>query len=255
VRVEDARLGKRSLLARHVILAVEPNAAQRLLLESSDTAPAASTITFPSVIASSTARLWFDTQPREGAPGGMFTGDFAIDNFFWLHRLHKEFEAWGEAGGSAIEVHFYAPDSMLDQSNQVLSVVATSEVQRAFPEMRGHFVHAAIRRNGKTQTQFLVPTQHSLWVDTPWENVLACGDWIGCTSPALWMERCVVTGMEAANRVLTANHADPFPILPPREPESLAKAMGAIVRGGRKVFIPIFRTWRQRRHKPVPENI
>ncbi len=247
VRVEDARLGKRSLLARHVILAVEPNAAQRILLDSPDTAPAASAITFPPVVANSTARIWFDAQPRDGAPGGMFTGDFAIDNFFWLHRLHAEFKEWGEAGGSAIEVHFYAPDSVLDQSDQVLSVMATSEIQRAFPELRGHFVHAAIRRNGKTQTQFLVPTRRSLWVDTPWENVLACGDWIGCDLPALWMERCVVTGMEAANRVLAANHADPFPILPPREPEPLAKRMGAVVRSGRRVFSPVFRALRRTR--------
>jgi isorenieratene synthase len=247
VHVEDTRVGKRSLAAHHVILAVEPNAAQRILLNSPDTAPAASAITFPPVIANSTARIWFDAQPRKGAPGGMFTGDFAIDNFFWLHRLHKEFEAWGESGGSAIEVHFYAPESVLDQSDQVLSVLATSEVLRAFPELRRHFVHAAIRRNGKSQTQFLVPTRRSLWVDTPWENVLACGDWIGCDSPALWMERSVITGMEAANRVLIANHADPFPILPSSEPEPLAKGMGAVVRGGRKVFGPVLHARRQRK--------
>ena len=58
-----------ALLARHVILAVEPNAAQRILLDSPDTAPAASAITFPPVVANSTARIWFDAQPRDGAPG------------------------------------------------------------------------------------------------------------------------------------------------------------------------------------------
>ena len=56
---------------------------------------------------------------RSGAPGGMFTGDFAIDNFFWLHRLHDEFFEWHETtGGSAIEVHFYATDDVLDWLQQ-----------------------------------------------------------------------------------------------------------------------------------------
>ncbi|NDJ77249.1 MAG: NAD(P)-binding protein, partial [Chloroflexi bacterium] len=133
IRVEDAKRGIRTLEAAHIIIATEPDAAERLLSNSPDTADKAAEIDFPRSIQCATARLWFDTQPREGAPGGMFTGDFEIDNFFWLHRLHDEFQEWGEAGGSAIEVHFYSPEHVFEQSDQVLLVLATSEVQRAFP--------------------------------------------------------------------------------------------------------------------------
>ncbi len=241
VRVEDARRGgKRSLEARHVILAVDPPAAQHILMAGQDTADLAAGLKFPSALRNATARLWFAAAPRDGSPGGMFTGDFAIDNFFWLHRLHDEFFEWhAVTGGSAIEVHFYATDEVLDRPDQVLLVTAVGEVQRAFPRLRGHFVHGAIRRNGRTQTQFLVPTADSLHVETPWPGLLACGDWIGHPSPSLWMERCTVTGITAANAVLAAHHLEPFALIPPRRPELAARALGGLVRVGRRVFGPV----------------
>jgi isorenieratene synthase len=240
VRVEDARLGgTRTLEAAHVILAVEPPAAERLLLDSPDTAEQAAGIAFPPALRNATARLWFDAAPRDGAPGGMFTGDFAIDNFFWLHRLHEEFFEWHETtGGSAIEVHFYATDAVLDRPDHLLLVTATNEVMRAFPRLRGHFVHGSIRRNGMTQTQFVVPNHTSLWVETPWPGVFACGDWVGHSTPSLWMERCCVTGIAAANHVLRAVDAEPFALIPPREPEGLARVMGGGVHAARRVFGP-----------------
>jgi isorenieratene synthase len=247
VRVEDARTGMRTLIAQQVILAVDPGSAQRLLCDSPDTAEAASKIKFPPVLQNATARMWFDTYPRAGAPGGMFTGDFAIDNFFWLHRLHDEFFEWHqETDGSAIEVHFYATDDFLDQTDQMLLILATNEIQRAFPNLRGHFVHGSIRRNGFSQTQFLVPTKDSLHVETPWSGILACGDWIGYPSPSLWMERCCVTGIAAADQVLRANNCEPFDLIPPRQPELFARLLGGVVHAGRRVFAPVLRL---RRHK------
>ncbi|MBN1283926.1 MAG: FAD-dependent oxidoreductase [Anaerolineae bacterium] len=239
VRVEDAqRGGVRTLRARRVILAVEPPAAEQILLAGADTAELAERIKFPHALPCAAVRLWFDAQPRAGAPGGMFTGDFPMDNFFWLHRLYKEFFEWGEAGGSAIEMHFYAAEDVLDRSDEVLIITAASEVMHAFPALRGHFVSGAVRRNGRHQTRFRVPDAASLRVETPWPGVLACGDWIGYSSPAFWMERCCITGIAAANHVLAANGAEPFPILPPRRPEWLARGIGGVVHAARRVLGP-----------------
>lgn len=247
VRVEDAKQGgMRSLTAASVIIATEPNAAQHLLMDSPELADRAAQIAFPPALRGATARMWFDAQPREGAPGGMFTGDFEIDNFFWLQRLHDEFFEWRDTGGSAIEVHYYVTDDVLDQSDQMLLVTATTEVQRAYPELRGHFVHGAIRRNGRTQTQFMVPTETSLHVETPWPNIYACGDWIGYPTPSLWMERCTVTGIAAANHVLETNGAQPWDLIPPRQPEPLALFMERIVRAGRRIVAPLLRIMRRR---------
>ena len=78
-------------------------------------------------------------------------------------------------------------------------------------------------------------------VEAPWPGVYACGDWIGWPTPALWMERCTITGMAAANHVLQANGAAPWDILPPREPEALARWMGGVVRAGRRTVGPVIR--------------
>ena len=247
VRVEDARLGgTRSLTAASVIFACDPPAAKSILEAGPETGEIARTLRFPESIQSATARLWFAKQPREGAPGGMFTGDFEIDNFFWLHRLHDEFQEWAAAGGSAIETHFYSPERVFDRSDQMLLVTATTEVTRAFPELRGHFVYGSIRRNGYNMTRFLVPGANSLHVETPWPGVYACGDWVGYDTASMWMERSTITGIAAANAVLAAQGRDLWDILPDRPPEPLARAMGTVVRSGRRIFSPLVRVLRRR---------
>jgi carotenoid phi-ring synthase / carotenoid chi-ring synthase len=230
--VQDAlRGGNRSLLAQQIILAANVPGAQDLLLNSPDTAPEAQKLIFPGVVRNATVRLWFDAAPREGTVGGMFTGDFLPDNFFWMHRLYGEFREWHTVtGGSAIEIHLYANDSVLEEPDNVLLIRCVDDVQRAFPELRGHFIRGAVRLNSRVQTNFRVPTQDSLHVETPWENIFACGDWIGYPTPTFWMERSCTTAIAAANHVLETNGCEPFPILEPGKPEGLARGMMVVVR-------------------------
>lgn len=253
VAFEDARLGGiRTLETEHIIFATEPAAAQRILNNSPDTAEIAATIKFPEVTRCATIRIWFSKSPREGAPGGMMTGDFQIDNFFWLHKLHTEFFEWHRTtGGSAVEVHIYNRDELLDMSDQLVAITAATEIQRAFPELRGHLVHVAVRRNGMTQTQFRVPRQgESLFVETPWSGIFACGDWVGYPTPALWMERCIVTGIAAANAVLAAHEEEAFEIIPPRKPELPVRMIGGVVYALRRLFAPlILLVFRRKRQK------
>ncbi len=228
---EDAnRRGLRSVIAEQVILAVQPPAAQRLLLAGEATAAQSASLKFPGAVRNATIRLWFGKSPREGTPGGMFTGDFLPDNFFWLHRLYDDFAAWHTAtGGSAIEVHLYAGKAVLEQPDNILLIQTLDELQRAFPELRGHLIHSNIRRNSMNHTQFRVPTQDSLWLETPWPGITACGDWIGYDTPSFWMERAATTGIAAANRVLSAYERQPFPVLQPRPPEILARGLSTII--------------------------
>ncbi len=251
VIVEDARRGMRSVLAEQVILAVDAPAAERILKNTPHTAEAAQAIRFPAALRNVTVRLWFDAQPRAGTAGGMFTGDFTADNFFWLHRIRREFQAWQEAsGGSAIEMHLYAPEDLLDNADAYLLTLATTDILRAFPELRGHFVYGSVRRNEATQTRFRVPTAESLQIETPWPGISACGDWVGYPNPAMWIERCCVTGIAAANHVLEGAGLEPFPIVPPRRPEVLARAIGRVVRGLRRALGPAARGIVQLVRKP-----
>lgn len=235
VVVQDAKRGRRSLLARQVIIAVNAPGAQRLLTSSPDTAPAAANLKFPGTVRNATVRLWFKADARSGAAAGMLTGDFLPDNFFWLHRMHDEFREWHIAtGGSVIELHLYARDAVLEQPDNVLVIRCVDEVQRAFPELRGHFVNGVIRRNSRVHSQFRVPTKDSLQVRTPWPDIVACGDWIGYQTPSLWMERACTTAVAAANEVLQARGLETYPVLQPQPPEGLARGLEVVVRAFRR---------------------
>jgi len=235
VVIEDALAqGMRSVYADNVIIATNAPSAKRILHNSPDTADKAETMIFPSGLRNIVIRLWFKSSPREGTQGGMLTGNFTADNFFWLHRLYDDFREWHEAtGGSAIELHFYATGNFLDLPERNLVINAVNEAIYAFPELKGQFLHGTVRRNSGVHTRFRVPTDDSLWVNTPWDDLHACGDWVGYNTPSFWMERSTTTGIASANRVLEKYGFDPYPILQPDPPEALARGLEWLVRGGR----------------------
>ena len=211
--------------------------AKRLLCNSPDTAQQAQDLIFPDGLRNIVIRLWFDKSPREGTQGGMLTGDFTADNFFWLHRLYKDYEVWHDStGGSVIELHFYAKRQYLEMPDRNLLITAVNDVYYAFPKLKGHFIQGVIRRNSGVHTRFRVQTNDSLWVDTPWENIYACGDWVGYDTPSFWMERATTTGIASANHVLENLSLEPYPLIKPQPAEPLARGIEQIIRGGRMIF-------------------
>jgi carotenoid phi-ring synthase / carotenoid chi-ring synthase len=238
--VEDSRKGgNRSLEAQNVILAMDSPSAERLLLNSPDIAENAKSKIFPKGLQNAVVRLWFSESPREGTIGGMMTGDFSPDNFFWLHRLYPDYRDWHQqTGGSVIELHYYE-DRLLEMPDRNLVVESVTEVQRAFPKVKNSFVHSTVRRNSKTQTNFRIPTDETLHVITEWKNLFACGDWLRYETPAFWMERSTITGIAAANEVLKAFDKEPYEIIQPAKAEITARAIGAIVGLGRNILGPI----------------
>ena len=179
---------------------------------------------FPTGVPTAIIRAWFDRQPEGVSEAGIFSGDFIIDNFFWLDRLQDDFREWGKAtGGSAVEVHIYGPPETLAQPDALLLARVLMDLHRAFPELRGHNLKIKLQRNEATHTLFSVgqPGQHLATV-TPWAGMFACGDWVYHPAPAMYLERAVVTGIAAANAILTSHTLEPFPLLPHPEPEPLA---------------------------------
>lgn len=243
---DDPKRGPRSLYADQVIMALHAPGAKRLLTDS-PALSAAGDIRYPPALRTTVVRLWFNRQPRTGASGGMCTGDFQIDNFFWLHQLYDEFAEWKAQGGSAVEVHIYGSEKLLDQPDENLLILAINEIQYAFPELKGAFIHGVVRRNSRIHTQLRVPTEDSLWVETPWPGLLACGDWIGYDTPSLWMERSTVTGIAAANVVLAAHGLEPHAILKPKAPEPLVRGLVVLTNAVRWLLAPLIRLLRKRR--------
>jgi isorenieratene synthase len=228
--------GLRTIHADHVILAVDPPAAQRLLCAGPETRAQAETLTWPEGLPNGTVRVWFDCQPHERPEGGVFTGDFIVDNFFWLQRFQRDFITWANAtGGSALEMHLYRSEAFFNQPDALILTQALTDVYRAFPEMRGHVLHTTLQRNSATHTRLTVDkAERWLGVETPWHNLYACGDWVRGPWPALFIERACVSGIEAANAVLRALDEAPFPIAEYDPPEWLAQKIQHWMLGGRE---------------------
>ncbi|MCA9922902.1 MAG: FAD-dependent oxidoreductase [Anaerolineales bacterium] len=221
--VVKTAVSTQTVSATDLILAIDAPAARQLLQNSRPTA-AAQAMYFPTGIPTAIIRIWFDRQPQNVSESGIFTGDFIVDNFFWLERLQSAFSIWHqETGGSAVEMHIYGPPELLAQSDAALLAQAAQDVQRAFPELRGHRLQTAIQRNDATHTLFSVGEPgHHLATETPWPHLFACGDWVYHSSSALYLERAATTGIAAANALLNGRSLEPWPLLTPLPPEPLA---------------------------------
>jgi isorenieratene synthase len=221
--------------ARQVILALDAASARQLLLASPgcDLSSRYFSISAKTAI----ARFWFDRPPRPGPEAGIFTGEFVSDNFFWLHRLYDPYRVWARhTGGSALEVHFYGPPELLENSDPILLGFARREVLSSFPELRGHVVCQHLQRNPASHTLPSVgPAAQHLGIVTPWPNLFCCGDWVRHPSPAFFLERACVTGIVAANAVLQTSGRPAWPLLEYLPPEPLAQAIGNMVRAGRRL--------------------
>ncbi len=231
--------------SRHVILATDAPNTAKILRNGPHTSPIAADLHWPRGMPTAVIRLWFDRTPDIEAEAGIFSGEFVLDNYFWLHRLQPSYLEWHKAtAGSAVEVHIYGPPERLEEPDVVLLARAVAEVNSAFPELRGHLIHQFIRRHDATHTLFSVgPSGRHLGIKTPWEGLFCCGDWVRHLSPAFFLERACVTGIAAANAVLESQQLQTWPILDPPEPERLAGLIERWMLRGR-------RTLRRRKKSP-----
>ena len=219
----------RCLSAENVVLAVDAPAAKKLLAAGPPTVEEAASLYFPEGVPTAIVRLWFEANPRRVAEAGIFSGDFVMDNFFWLERLQPAYMQWSKAtGGSAIEMHVYGPPEFLTVPDALLLARVIVDAYRAFPELRGYLIHKVLQRNEATHTLFGVGREGKhLGIETPWPGLFACGDWVYHPVPALYLERATTTGIAAANALLTRLQLEPWPVLPHPEPEWFAGKMAA----------------------------
>jgi len=222
--------------AKQVILACDAPGAKALVAASPALDEPAGGLYWPGGQATAVVRIWYDAAPRPGAEAGIFSGDFIIDNYFWLQRISwPYFEFHRETGGSAVEVHIYGPPELLEEADAGLLARAIADVGRGYPELRGHRIHQTITRNPATHTLFGVgPADKHLGTQTPWENLYCCGDWVRHESPALFLERACVTGMAAANAVLASRGKETWEILAVKKPEAFAGFVQWLMQRGRR---------------------
>jgi isorenieratene synthase len=225
-----------TLIAPQIILAADAPNTARLLQNSPSTAEKAAGLEFPRGMENAIVRFWFDTKPRHTSEAGIFTGDFMLDNFFWLDQIMEPFISWGkESGGSAIEAHIYGPPELLAEPDALILAKAQNAILAAFPELRGHKITQILQHNEATHTLFGIgPEDVHLGTHTPWPDLYCCGDWVRHPNPSLFLERAVVTGIAAANAVLDKSHLPEWPFIPHPKPEPFVAWIEKLMKRGRK---------------------
>jgi uncharacterized protein with NAD-binding domain and iron-sulfur cluster len=222
----------------YLILATDgPNTA-KILNQSGPTKTAAAHLKWTGALETIVVRAWFDVTPLKTAEAGLVSGEFTIDNFFWLHKFQDYVAQWQQAtGGSVVEMHVYGPPEVVAQPNEVIQLRAVNDIQRIFPQLKGHLLHTTIQRNAPNHTLFSVgPIATHLGTTTPWSRLFCCGDWVRHPTPALFLERATVTGIAAANAVLEALGQPAFSYVPVRPPEPLAKIVESILSGASRTL-------------------
>lgn len=228
VWLEDGR----SYLASNVVLACDAPGTRRIMLNSPATRPLAETFHWPRGLETIVVRLWFSGQPHPKAEAGIISGNFAADNFFWLHRFQKCFREWfHNTGQSALEAHVYGPPELIAEPDEIILEKVTADFGRIYPTLKDKVIYRTIQRNSPTHTLFAIGTlAEHLGIRTPWPGLYCCGDWVRHPSPALFLERACLTGIEAANAVLLTQAQSPFPLERHTRPELLSRLVGAYVR-------------------------
>ena len=226
-----------ALTTNHLILATDPDNAHKILQQSSLVSEN-DDFYWPRGRETAVIRLWFNRAPKpsSSSEAGIFTGDFTVDNFFWLHRLQKQYREWHEAtGGSALEVHIYDAEEVGQQADAALLAKVVAEVSAVFPELRSHLIHQHLQRNSVNHTLFGIgPMGKHISVKTPWPNLTCCGDWVYDPAPSFFMERATLTGIKAANRILQETGRTPFALEPYPDPEPLAAFVERLMHKGRQ---------------------
>jgi len=225
-----------SLHARQLILAMDSANTAHLVGASPDLD--GGHLKFPASMETAIVRFWFDRSPRPCPEAGIFTGEFVSDNFFWLDRIYDTYRLWHrKTGGSAIEMHFYGPPELLENSDPILLGIAKREVLQAYPELTDHVIHQHLQRNQAVHTLPSVGREEQhLGIISPWDDLYCCGDWVRHPTPAFFLERACVTGIEAANAILTSRALPTWLLIDYLPPEPLARGLGKLVRGWRWIY-------------------
>ena len=158
-------------------------------------------------------RLWLDRPTADGrAPFAGTAGFPLLDNISLFHLFEDESRAWADAHrGSVVELHAYAvPDGTAERE---LRRAMLDGLHRLYPETRAArpLDQAYLWRS---DCPAFAPGSRAgrPGVGTPHAGVYLAGDFVRMEQPSALMERAAVSGIAAANAILTAAGLPPEPV-------------------------------------------
>ena len=190
-------------------------------------------------------RLWFDRKIAIPRPSNACFGFDATTGwtFFDLQALHDEYR---NEPGTVIEADFYHANQFLPLSDEEIVRIVQHNLATCIPAFReAKVIDSSVIRLPRAVTHFAPGSyQYMLPVATSMENVFMSGDWIVTRHGSWSQEKAYVTGLEAANQVisrfLSGRAAQILPVEPDEAHIQIARTLNQTVRTWSKPFLPDF---------------
>lgn len=190
-------------------------------------------------------RLWFDRKIAIPRPSNACFGFNTTTGwtFFDLNALHDEYR---NEPGTVIEADFYHANQFLPLSDEEIVPLVQRDLAICIPAFReAKVIDSSVIRLPRAVTHFAPGSyQHMLPAVTSIENVFMSGDWIVTRHGSWSQEKAYVTGLEAANLVVSRlGRGSKAAIIPVEADEphiQIARSLNQSVRSLSKTFLPDF---------------
>jgi uncharacterized protein with NAD-binding domain and iron-sulfur cluster len=190
-------------------------------------------------------RLWFDRQINIPRPSNACFGfdDTTGWTFFDLNALHDEYK---NESGTVIEADFYHANQFLNLSDEEIVPIVQRYLTTCIPGFRAaKVIDSSVIRLANAVTHFAPGSyRYMLPAKTSLANVFMSGDWIVNRHGSWSQEKAYVTGLEAANLVVSyLGEGQPSEILPVEADEvhiQVARSLNQIARNLSKSILPDF---------------
>lgn len=188
-------------------------------------------------------RLWCDRRISIPNPSNACFGFDKTTGwtFFDLNALHDE---WRDAPGTVIEADFYHANHLLPMSDEQIVAKVQRDLATCIPAFQtANIIDSSVVRLPKAVTHFAPGSYPSMLPgETSIPNLFMSGDWIINQHGSWSQEKAYVTGLEAANRVMTQlGQGTPATILPVEADEAhiqFARGINRLVRGWADTVLP-----------------
>ncbi|MBE9003564.1 FAD-dependent oxidoreductase [Fortiea sp. LEGE XX443] len=190
-------------------------------------------------------RLWFDRKIDIPRPSNACFGFDATTGwtFFDLNALHDEYQ---NEPGTVIEADFYHANQFLNLSDAEIIPIVQNYLATCIPAFKeAKVIDSSVIRLSNAVTHFSPGSyQYMLPARTSFANVFMSGDWIVNRHGSWSQEKAYVTGLEAANFVVSyLGEGQPAEILPVQEDEvhiKIGRSLNETVRNLTKSILPDF---------------
>ena len=188
-------------------------------------------------------RLWFDRKINIPRPSNACFGFNATTGwtFFDLNVLHDEYR---DEPGTVIEADFYHANQFLPLSDEEIVPLVQRDLATCVSAFReAKVIDSSVIRLPNAVTHFLPGSyQYMLPGETSINNIFMSGDWIITRHGSWSQEKAYVTGLEAANLVMSRfGHGSKVLILPVEADEphiQFGRSINQTLRNFGKTFLP-----------------